>query len=415
MSSHMTIKVKEGKYPLELPIQFFSQSTEDKLGQQIKDGFAELKKLDELRKKEIEEQGKATSETKNQMDEIKDTLKGLQEKLDKLSTENNRAFAPNGQKSEDELKRSAAFFSFMRKGKAEMAPEERKALVEDEDGLVIVPEELDREIERELPKLTIFRPLVNTRNTSAAKIRKRGLNEVTVGWGKIETSASKKLGAYESELTPSERYIFVENLNGLTKIGNDELEDTDVQLQQYLGSSFALAAAGEEDKAVLVGKGHSMEEPEGVLVAANVKRIDTEVVGAVTADDIINLFYGVKAQYRKNGIFVIPSSLEQQVRKLKNANGDYIWQAALTAGTPNLLLGRPVYNQDDFPAFAPGADQAVFGDFKVGYTLADRKGSSIQRLNELYAEDDLVGFKYKKRVGGGVDKPEAFAVLRIKA
>lgn len=409
----MTTANTPQKFPLKLPIQFFAGEPED-IGTQIKNGFANLKKANEDLQKEFEATGTASQEAKAKVEGFEAKLQELEGQVLAMKTAGNRLPGAPGVKSPEQEKQEKSFFNFLRYGKPEMDQSERKALVEDEDGLIIVPEELDREIERELPKLTIFRPLVNVRKTSAAKIRKRGLNEVTVGWGKIETSASKKLGAYESELTPSERFIFVENLNGLTKIGNDELDDTDIQLQQYIGSSFALAAAGEEDKAVLVGKGHAMEEPEGVLVAANVKRVLTAGVNAVTADDIIDLFYNVKAQYRKNGIFVIPSSLEQKIRKLKNGNGDYIWQAALTAGTPNLLLGRPVYNQDDFPDFAPGADQAVFGDFKVGYTLADRMGSSVQRLNELYAEDDLVGFKYKKRVGGGVDKPEAFAVLRVK-
>lgn len=413
---------KPSSYPLSLKtqgmgMQYFSTPSENELKTQIATALGQFTEAENTMKEEAKKFGEASEEVTKQYNELKKTIADLEQKLEKAAARNNRTNEPGRLSEEEELKRkeaAEAFYKFMRKGKAGLTPDEKKALVEDKDGHIIVPEELDKEIERELPKLTIFRQLVNVRQTSSDRIRKRSMNEVSVGWGKLETNASKTLGDFESSLKPAERYIYVENLNGLTKIGLDELEDTDIQLQTYLGSSFALAAASEEDKAVLVGKGHDNEQPEGILTNTKVPRKETAGIGVVVADDLIDLFYEVPAQYRKNGTWVLPSYLEQTVRKFKNANGDYIWQAALTAGTPNQLLGRPVYTQDDFEALEEDAEVAVFGDFKQGYTLVDRSGSSIQRLNELYIEDDLIGFKYKKRVGGGVDKPDAFAILKVK-
>lgn len=409
------------RYPLSLKgasggtgIQFFS--TPDlatqlkKMAQDFQDAKTEL----ETEKKNF---GEAKEETQKNYDEIKKSLEDMEKKINKSFASNNRVNEPGGltdeQKQKQELE-SKSFYKFLRKGYEGLIGEERKALVEDDEGRIIVPEELDREIERQLPKITIFRQLVNIRQTSSDRIRKRGLNELTVGWGDLETGP-QVLSNFESSLKASERYIYVENLNGLTKIGLDELEDTDVQLEKYLGSSFALAAASAEDTAVLIGKGHAENEPEGILTNTKIPRAETVAAGAVTADDLITLFYKVPSQYRKNGVFVLPSYLEQTIRKFKNANGDYIWQAALTQGTPNQLLGRPVYTQDDFEKLEAGAEVALFGDFKQGYTLVDRMGSSIQRLNELFIQSDLIGFKYKKRVGGGVDKPDAFAILKVKA
>lgn len=412
------------RYPLSLKgmsggtgIQFFSGSSTDELKAQLTEMLTKFSEAKATLETEAGKFGTASEEAKSNYESLKQELKEMKEQFDKVVVNNNRVNEPGTmtpeQKAQKELE-SKAFYNFMRVGKGEMSAEERKALVADEDGQIIIPEELDKEIERELPKVAIFRQLVNIRKTNSDRIRKRSMNELTVGWGKLETSA-KKASDFESSLKPNDRFIFVENLNGLTKIGVDELEDTDIQLQAYLGSSFALAAASEEDKAVLVGKGHSEEQPEGILTNVNVPRHTTAAVGTVTTDDLIDLFYKVPAQYRKNGTWVLPSYLEQTVRKFKNANGDYIWQAALTQGTPNQLLGRPVYTQDDFEAQAEGAEIGVFGDFKQGYTIVDKPGNStIQRLNELYIEDDLIGFKYKKRVGGGVDKPNAFAILKVK-
>lgn len=412
------------RYPLSLKgasggtgIQFFSTPTPNLETQLTKmmEQFTEAKSALETESKNF---GTATKETKENYEDMKKTIEDMQKKFDKALANNNRVNEPgtmtDEQKAEKELE-SKAFYNFMRFGRAEMNAEERKALVADEDGQIIIPEELDKEIERELPKVAIFRQLVNIRKTNSDRIRKRSMNELTVGWGKLETS-SKKATDFESSLKPGDRYIYVQNLNGLTKIGVDELEDTDLQLQEYVGSSFALAAAAEEDRAVLLGKGNTEDEPEGILTNENVPRHTTVGIDAVTADDLIDMYYKVPSQYRKNGTWVLPSYLEQTVRKFKNANGDYLWQAALTQGTPNQLLGRPVYTQDDFEAQAEGAEVAVFGDFKQGYTIVDKPGkSAVQRLNELYIEEDLIGFKFKKRTGGGVDKPKAFAILKVKA
>lgn len=412
----MTVTAKQGKFPLKLNIQYFAEGEEGKIAKQIEEGFAALKEADAKREQEIKAFGEETQETKAQMSTINDTLSALQKQMDALAAEKNRAFTPqSGVQTEEQKRQSEAFYEYMRKGRADMGPEQRKSLVADDEGQIIIPEELDKEIVRALPGLTIFRELVNVRETSSDRIRKRAMGEVSVGWGKIETSTTKTLADFESTLKPSEQYIYIENLNGLIKIGVDELEDTDVQLQQYLTSSFAQAAAEKEDSAVLLGRGHNFEEPEGILVASGVERVLSGAVGAISTDDLIQLMYSLNAQYRKNGSFVIPSHLEAAVRTLKTASGDYIWQPALVAETPNKLLGRPVFNQDDFQPIAAGTDQAVFGDFKRGYTIADRKGSTITRLNELYIENGLIGFMFKKRVGGGVDRKDAFKVLQVKS
>jgi HK97 family phage major capsid protein len=74
--------------------------------------------------------------------------------------------------------------------------------------------------------------------------------------------------------------------------------------------------------------------------------------------------------------------------------------------------------QDDVPAIpasGTAAKVAIFGDFAAGYVLAERSGMSVQRLNELYAEDGEVGFKAHLRVGGGVVRPKSFAFLNVPA
>ena len=106
--------------------------------------------------------------------------------------------------------------------------------------------------------------------------------------------------------------------------------------------------------------------------------------------------------------------LLQAIRKLKDKNDNYLWQPALTAGTPDTILGRPVYTSSYVPAIAAGAKTIAFGDFSY-YWIADRQGRSFKRLNELYATTGQVGFLASKRVDGKLVLPEAIKVLQQKS
>ena len=102
------------------------------------------------------------------------------------------------------------------------------------------------------------------------------------------------------------------------------------------------------------------------------------------------------------------------LRKLKNGNGDYIWQPSVTAGTPDTILNRPVYTSSYMPAAEAGAKSVLFGDLGY-YWVADREGRSFKRLTELYATTGQVGFLASQRVDGKLILPEAVKVLAMKS
>lgn len=308
-----------------------------------------------------------------------------------------------------DLAKKEAFYKFMREGKASLTREE-KALVENQAGEILVPEDLQKEIFRDLPELTIVRNLASTRNTSSNRVRMRSINEVTVGWGKLETGAT----APESTFVPTEEFQYVEDLVGLTKIGEDELDDSDINLNALVADSFSRVIAAAEDAAFIAGTGHANGQPEGILNNTAVGEVVSGAVGEIDIDDLKNLVYSVPAQYRKNGAFIMNSQTELALQKMKDNNGAYLWQPSVQAGRPATFLGYPVFNQEDVPAVATGNKAVIFGDFKAGYRILDRQDTSLTRLNELYAEQGLVGFKVKYRVGGAVVRPEAIKVLKVQ-
>jgi HK97 family phage major capsid protein len=134
---------------------------------------------------------------------------------------------------------------------------------------------------------------------------------------------------------------------------------------------------------------------------------------AITIDEVMDLFYSLKSPYRKNGIFTMNDTTVKAIRKLKDGNGQYIWQPSITAGEPDTILNRPVKTSAYAPVLGSAAKTIAFGDFSY-YWVADRQGRSFQRLNELYAATGQVGFKATQRVDGKLILPEAIKVLQMK-
>ncbi|WP_025158904.1 phage major capsid protein [Leifsonia aquatica] len=318
--------------------------------------------------------------------------------------------------------RRSAFLRFVRGGASALAPEQR-ALVQNPAGEILVPEDLEAEIIRSVPKLSIIRGLAGQRDTTRNRVRRRSLDEVTVGWGKLETGGQTLTDSMPG--TPTEEWTYIEDLYGLAKIGEDELDDSDQNLEAFVTDSFARAAAEAEDTAFTVGTGHTGKIPVGIFSAAGEV---SKIVSAATdysgtganapgklIDDLKALIYGVPKQYRQNGSFLLSSITELFLSTVKDSNGQYLWQPSTQAGRPNTFLGYAIGNQEDIASAAAGKLIAAFGDYSAGYRVYDRLGITVQRLTELYAEDGMVGYKFRKRVGGDVVRPQAIKLLATKA
>jgi len=408
------------------------------LAELVQEAVDELHKASDRQDAEIKAQGEITGETKAAVEKIQTNITALlasQEEVVKaaeaMEVKLQRQAIPSaagdqGPKSEEAKARSAAFFKWIRGGKVAMEPQERKALVENAIGLILVPEDLEAEISRALPPLTPMRGLCGQRTTTRDKIRRRSLTEVAVGWGKLETGGPLT----ETTLVPSDAHIHVEDLYGLAKIGEDELMDTDANLQTHIASSFSVAIATAENRAFVVGSGHVSKEPEGLAVDAALQAggliggaagaegdfgYNLATADTIIPDDMLRIEYKLPPQYLPGAKWLMHRKTELTVRLVKKAvTGGYLWQPSLLAGQPPQFDGYPIVNSADMNYPADTLDQkivAIFGNFKLGYLVVDRQGIALQRLDELYAEAGLVGFKVHFRVGGGPVRYDTFTVL----
>jgi HK97 family phage major capsid protein len=296
---------------------------------------------------------------------------------------------------------------------------EKAALIEDATGEVIVPHDIAGPIFKTLPRLSVFRGAGPTiRPTSGNKVDLRSMTGVTAGWGKIEVNAGLG-GAQSADIVPSTPVDVVEvhDLLAMSRIGVDELADTDVNLvtlfQNIIGQEFAQV----EDDAYAAGNGVS--KPWGLAARATAAaNTITQAVTAGTAstptgDNLKSLQYRVAARFRINGSYFASADAAESIALLKDTTSNYLWQPSIRAGEPDTLFGKAFYTLEGLPSMAATTaitePSVIFGDPSAGYLLADRQTITMQRLDERFAELGLVAFIFKMRVGGDVMRPAAFA------
>lgn len=196
------------------------------------------------------------------------------------------------------------------------------------------------------------------------------------------------------------------------KLMRSSLIDPENLLVERVGYKVAVT----EEKAYLTGDG--AQQPLGVFVASNdgiPTSRDTTTVSttAHTADELINTFYSLKEPYQRNATWLGSREFFKRTRKLKDGNGQYLWAPGLS-GQPSTVLDRPYVQSEFAPStFTTGLYVAIVGDFKAGYWIGDSLSLEIQRLMELFALKNQVGFVARKETDGAPVLAEAFARLKL--
>ena len=279
----------------------------------------------------------------------------------------------------------------------------------DSEGGYLVPDEFERTLVEALEEENIFRSLAHVIQTSS------GDRKIPVVASKGNASWVDEEGAIpESDDAFSQVSIGAYKLGTMIKVSEELINDSVFDLEAYISREFARRIGNKEEEAFFTGDGTG--KPLGVLAETGGAEIGVTAAAAAafTADEIFDLFYSLKAPYRKNAVFIMNDASVKALRKLKDNNGQYLWQPSLTAATPDTLMGRPVYTSAFMPVLEAGAKSVLFGDLSY-YWVADRQGRSFRRLGELYAPTGQVGFLATQRVDGKLILPEAVKVLQQKA
>ena len=271
----------------------------------------------------------------------------------------------------------------------------------DADGGYLVPEEYDHRLIDVLTEENIMRCI-------ATKITTSGEHKINIAATKPAAAWIEEGGALSfGDATFDQKILDAHKLHVAIKITEELLYDNAFGLENYIITEFGKALANAEEDAFLNGDG--VGKPTGIFDKTKGGESIGTLTAALKSDDILDLIYKLKRPYRKNASFIMNDATLAQIRKLKDNNGQYLWQPSYQVGEPDKILGYNIRTS----AFAP-TDAIAFGDYKY-YNIGDRGSRSFKQLNELFAGNGMIGYVAKERVDGLLILPEAVKILGLKA
>lgn len=405
-------------------IKSASLSEVDRAFDDFRSGFEEWRTENDRRLAEIETRGTADPLIEEKMTRIDRAIEENRRLADDLALKAARprlgleraGLAPAA------AEHKAAFDGWVRGGaETNLRRLEEKALSigSGSDGGYLVPTELEREVMRRLAQVSPIRAIAGNRQVSAAVFAKPySATGPAVGWV-AETAARPQTTNQQLQqlaFPTMELYAMPAATQAL-------LDDAAIDVEQWIAEEVQQAFAEQEGAAFVTGDG--VTQPKGFMSYAKVAEtswawgslgyVATGAAGALPATDpsdcLVDLVYALKSGYRQNATWVMNRRTQAEIRKLKDAQGTYLWQPPATAGTPATLMNFPVVEAEEMPSIAADACPIAFGDFRRGYLVVDRLG--VRVLRDPYSAKPYVLFYTTKRVGGGVQDFDAIKLLKF--
>ncbi|MBU1312981.1 MAG: phage major capsid protein [Alphaproteobacteria bacterium] len=393
------------------------------------EAFEAFKDVNDRRLGEIEQKLTADVVTRDKMDRVNRAMDEQKKLLDQLVLKKARPPLGSSQGLGRELspeaeEHKAAFDAYVRRGEDGGLRElEAKAFSGSvpADGGFLVPPETDTEIGRRISIASPMRALSTVRTVSSAVLKKPfAASGLSTGWV-AETAARPQTNTPQlSELSfpTMELYAMPAATQAL-------LDDAAVDIEAWIAGEVDIVFAEQEGDAFIRGDG--VNRPKGFLTYTavaesawtwgNLGYVATGAAGAWKttgpSDTLVDVIYALKAGHRQNGTFLMNRKTQGDVRKFKDADGNYLWRPPASAGQPASLMGFPVAEAEEMPDVAANALAVAFGDFRSGYLVVDRAGVRI--LRDPYSAKPYVLFYTTKRVGGGVQNFEAIKLVRFAA
>ncbi|MDR6815270.1 HK97 family phage major capsid protein [Neorhizobium sp. 2083] len=394
------------------------------------EAFEAFKEVNDRRLGEIEQKLTADVVTRDKMDRINRSMDEQKKVLDQLLLKKARprlGSAPGGRDAElsaEAVEHKAAFDAYVRRGEENGLRElEAKAFSggTGTDGGYLVPPETDTEIGRRISVVSPMRALSTVRTVSSAVLKKPfAAAGLSTGWV-AETAARPQTGTPQL----AELSFPTMELYAMPAATQSLLDDAAVDIEAWIAGEVDIVFAEQEGDAFIRGDG--INKPKGFLsyptVAdsawswGNIGHIATGVAGGWKStgpsDTLIDLIYALKAGHRQNGTFLMNRKVQGDIRKFKDADGNYLWHPPAAAGQPASLMGFPIAEAEEMPDVAENSLSIAFGDFRSGYLVVDRAGVRI--LRDPYSAKPYVLFYTTKRVGGGMQNFEAIKVVKFSA
>lgn len=360
------------------------------------------------------------------VDRINAEISALQKELDRVNTAiaTQRLGTPGGAALDPaQAAHQKAFNQWFRKGEGEaelrdMQVSAKLVTGSDPDGGYVVPEQMEKAIDRVLTTVSAMRGLATVMSISAPIYRKL-INQsgATAGWVAEEESRPETVTPRLSALEFGVAELYAQP--GATTVA---LDDASMNLEQWLANEVSTVFAEKEGAAFISGTG--VKQPRGLLSYPTVANssyswgsLGFTITGAAAAfassapaDALIDLYHSLKQGYRSGAAWLMSDVVLAAIRKMKDGQGNYLWAPPTMADAPSTILGKPVYTDDNMPSQGANAFPVILADFKRSYLILDRVG--IRVLRDPFTSKPNVLFYTTKRVGGGIQNFEAIKLLK---
>ncbi len=394
----------------------------DRLGR----AFDEFKSTNDVAETEDRLRGHVDVVLSEKMDRINDDISKLQSGLENIHIKSARPnMASASGDTVDVMEHKKGFYDrYVRQGNDnELASLEAKALSTSvgADGGYAVPEELDGSIEKLLRDISPIRRISNVVQIGSANYKKLvNISGSTSGWVGEGDARTETTSPQFAEVVPPLGEIYAN-----PAATQAMLDDGYFNVESWLADELVNEFAQQEGAAFINGDG--INKPKGFLTSTTaaskddarafgtLQHLATGVSGDFAASDpadiLVDLIYSLRPVYRAGAVFVMNTNMVAEIRKFKDADGNYLWRPSLAEGSPATLLGYSVVEAEDMPDKDAGSLSIAFGNFNRGYTITERMGTRV--LRDPFSNKPFVHFYTTKRTGGGVINSEAIKLLKF--
>ena len=378
--------------------------------------WEEMKSAFEREQEETKKLGSAHTETLEKIDKLNTAMEELETKIARFQAMDGGVSEGDGDPDVPEAKE--AYLDWVRTGNRapyqkyleSLEGAEQKVLLVSDDttGGFLAPPEFVQMIIKGLKDMSDLRRFARTSTTGQRAVR---IPTRTKVFGATWTGEAKPRADKSDDLRYGMEEVPVHTLTALLRISNEDLEDSLFDLEGELRQEMIEAFDVSEGAAFILGDKNG--KPEGILQRSGITEISSGASGAIDPDALFDQFFGLKTGYSRNGVWLMRRETIRDIRKLKDAEDQYLWRPGLADGTPSTLLGAPLAEMPDMPVVAASTTPIAFGDWRRAYWIIDRLALQIVRDPLTEADDGVVRFIARRRVGAQVTLPEAYNLMRV--
>lgn len=312
----------------------------------------------------------------------------------------------------------AAFTRYLIEGREGLSPEEYRALQADDDvvgGYLVVPEEFKAELIKFVDDMVFIRPLATIHQLS--KAASLGVPSLDTDVSDADWTTEIKAVSEDTAMKFGKRELTPHPLSKLVKVSEKLIRTSAVSAETIVRDRLGYKFGVTEEKGFLTGSGAA--QPLGVFTASadgisTSRDVSTgNTTTSIAFDGLMEAKYSLKGQYWNRATWIFHRDALKQIAKLKDGEGRYQWEASVKVGQPDRLLNLPFHMSEYAPStFTTGLYVGILGDFSF-YWIVEALNFSVQRLVELYAATNQIGFIGRAEVDAMPVLEEAFARVKL--